>query len=133
MALPATYLRFAIDMAERHKIKSARRYLCGTLYPDSRWLFGANRNLSRSAPCSRPDFAVDDFTLGWHVHCRCDLIQNALFLIYLPALVHLDADQRWRELSVAKMLQDREDMGAIDMDAALEAFSHIRAPFNEDP
>lgn len=133
MALPATHLRFAVDLADRFPIQSERRYLSGTLYPDSQWLTGVDRRSSHSQACSHPDFIMDDFTLGWHVHCRCDLIQTALFFDHFPDIEHLDEDKRWLQLTVFKMLQDREDMMAFDLDSALAQLTHVQSPNGESP
>ena len=133
MALPATHLRIAEGLADSFSIASKQQYLSGTLYPDSRWLTGVDRQSSHSQACSQSDFITDDFTLGWHIHCSSDLIQTALFYDHFPAIANLDADAQWLQLSVFKMLQDREDMMAFDLDTALSKLTHVRSPNGEDP
>ena len=133
MALPATHLRFAVDLAGGFSIRSRPQYLSGTLYPDSRCLTGVDRRSSHSRACSRSDFVTDDFTLGWYLHCRCDLIQTDLFTEQVPGLADLNEIDRWIQLSALKMLQDREDMREFDLDGALAQLTHAPSVFGEDP
>ena len=46
MALAATHIRLAIDMAGRYPIKRFSEFISGTIYPDSRWLTGIDRDLT---------------------------------------------------------------------------------------
>ena len=84
MALPATHIRFALDLAHRFPIEKMARYISGTLYPDSRWLTGVDRLKSHAERYLEPDFPSSEYTHGIHIHCVCDVVQSHVFEEGLP-------------------------------------------------
>lgn len=133
MALPATHIRFALAVADRLRIADPGAYLTGTLYPDSRWVTGIDRKLTHSPQCIDPGFATDDFSLGWHVHCRCDRIQGEIHDDLLEGLSELTPAQRWIRVSAAKVVQDMNDAKQGDIGAHLAVLNHARTPCGESP
>jgi hypothetical protein len=131
MALPATHFRFALDAARHFNIGDRHAYLSGTLYPDSRWLTGADRTATHGDKCLEIDFANSDFKLGWYVHCHCDTIQMRLVLAKWPQLTTLDDHTRWMQTSVIKMIQDQLDICRINVNACLNALDVIETPNGE--
>lgn len=133
MALPATHMRFAIELAGRLPVASHAAYLAGTLYPDSRWLTGLGRDATHADVHLQRRFATTDFRLGWHVHCQCDQIQTTLLQQAFPVLDKLDDSRRWIHLSALKMIQDNGDLEAVDMERGMRGLVAFETPNNEDP
>ena len=115
MALPATHIRFAVVLAEHLSVAAMPAYLSGTLYPDSRWMTGLARETTHDRRFLAPDFASDDFSLGWHIHCVCDRIQGDIHDDFLGDLSLLSPEERWIRMTAAKAVQDANDavMGSI--------------------
>ncbi len=133
MALPATHIRFALALMDRLPVESRNAYLAGTIYPDSRWLTGLGREATHADAHLHRRFATSDFRLGWHVHCRCDLIQATLLQQAFPELDNLDDARRWVRLSAFKMIQDGTDLVAVDMAHEMAGLIVVEAPNNENP
>ena len=132
MALPATHMRFALELAGRLPVGSHAAYLAGTLYPDSRWLTGLGREATHADVHLQRRFATTDFRLGWHVHCQCDQIQTSLLRQTFPVLDKLDDTRRWIHLSALKMIQDNGDREAVDMASGMRGLVAFETPNNED-
>lgn len=132
MALPATHIRFALDLAHRFPITYLDRYIAGTLYPDSRWLTGVDRLKSHDQKYLTPDFPGSEYTYGIHIHCVCDRIQSLVFAERLPGLAGLNDQDRWVYLSAAKMIQDRFDMQEFDLQSCLPFLTYAETPNYED-
>jgi len=131
MALPATHIRFAVTIADRLAVGDMAAYLSGTIYPDSRWLTGVDREQTHAHRFNNPAFPSDAFTLGWHVHCACDLIQADLHERILAGLADLDAEARWIRCAAAKVVQDMRDSQRIDLDSRMRLLRHANAPNGE--
>lgn len=131
MALPATHLRFAAAIAGQLFVTDRAAYLSGTLYPDSRWLTGIDRRRTHTAACLEPDFPADDFTLGWHIHCHCDRIQQELYNGLFDGLADLTPDARWIQTSAAKVVQDMHDAAEGAINAHLSLLTEARTPNGE--
>jgi hypothetical protein len=131
MALPATHIRFAAAIAERMVVSDMGAYLSGTLYPDSRWVTGIDRQVTHGRQCLDPGFSSDDFTTGWHVHCLCDRIQGDIHTGLLDDLSKMSPDARWIRMAAAKIVQDMNDAAREDLDARLSLVTHSRTPNGE--
>ncbi|MBU2646621.1 hypothetical protein KKI24_18070 [bacterium] len=132
MALITTHIRFALDLADRFAISDMDAYISGTVYPDSRWISGIDRELTHHERFRSPDFPTSDFTRGWQIHCVCDEIQNQLFAAQFPEQIPSSPEQRWVELSVAKLVQDMNDLQQFDLRAGLSHLDHVVNPNGED-
>lgn len=132
MALIMTHVRFALDMAERFSIQDMQRYISGTVYPDSRWVSGIDRALTHNARFRAPDFPTDDFTRGWQVHCVCDHVQNEIFEALFPQFLELPREEKWVRMSVAKLIQDMNDLQHFDLDRHLKQVTAVHNPNGED-
>ncbi len=133
MALPATHIRFALDLVDHLPVGSRQAYLAGTLYPDTRWLTGLGREATHAEIHLQPRFATSDFRWGWHVHCRCDQIQATLMEQYFLELTEFDDERRWVYMSALKMIQDSDDRVAVDMTRETASLAPVETPHNEDP
>ncbi len=131
MALPATHMRFAAALADRLQVTDMCAYLSGTLYPDSRWVTGVDRLQTHDRRFLDPDFPSDDFTLGWHVHCRCDRIQKTIYDELMGPIQ--DPDDRWIRTSAAKVVQDANDAARGRIDAHLPLLACAQTPCGEPP
>lgn len=131
MALAATHLRFALDLADRYPVVSLKRYIAGTIYPDSRWLTGQDRNATHGSHTLQKEFPTTDYTFGWHVHCICDHVQARRYADLFPGLTGMDREHRWILLSAAKMVQDLNDLQRFDVNTALSFLEYAENPENE--
>jgi hypothetical protein len=131
MALPATHIRFAEVLADRLKVTDMCAYLSGTLYPDSRWVTGVDRRQTHDRRFLEPGFPGDDFTLGWHVHCRCDRIQKTIYDDLMGRIE--DPDDRWIRTSAAKVVQDANDAACGRIGDQLPLLACAQAPCGEPP
>lgn len=132
MALPATHIRFADAVADRFRISDRTAYFSGTLYPDSRWVTGLEREKTHSQSFLDPGFVRDDFTLGWRIHLVCDQVQQAVHEPLMGDLASLGADDRWVRLSAAKVVQDMRDAAWGGLAARIPLLTHAAAPNGED-
>ena len=132
MALAATHIRLALDMADRTPVNHLSQFISGTIYPDSRWLTGINRNLTHGDRFLQKDFARSDFTYGWHVHCLVDHVQARLYKTLFPDAEAMDRQQRWILLSAAKVIQDRHDLDKFDLQGGIALLNYAEAPAGED-
>ncbi|HSO18458.1 MAG TPA: hypothetical protein VLT88_03310 [Desulfosarcina sp.] len=131
MALPATHIRFAATAADRLGVTDMGAYLSGTLYPDSRWVTGIDRRRTHAPRCLDPDFASDDFTLGWHMHCLCDRMQGDIHAELLEDLPELTPEARWVRTSAAKVVQDMTDAARGGIGGHLPLLTQARSPNGE--
>jgi hypothetical protein len=132
MALPATHIRFALDLLHRFPIENVAQYISGALYPDSRWLTGVDRVMSHADRYLEPDFPDSEYTFGIHIHCVCDSVQTYAFEAWLPDMHGLEDQARWLYLSAAKMIQDRFDMQQFDLQAYLPFLDYAENPNHEN-
>ncbi|BBO75266.1 hypothetical protein DSCW_26830 [Desulfosarcina widdelii] len=131
MALPATHIRFAAVLSAHLSVTDRSAYLSGTLYPDSRWMTGLERGHTHDRRFLEPDFASDDFSLGWHIHCVCDHIQSDIHNDLLGNLSQLPPDERWIRVSAARAVQDANDAARGEMFSHLLLLTDNRTPNGE--
>ena len=131
MALPATHIRFAVTLADQLSVADMPAYLSGTLYPDSRWMTGIEREHTHDRRFLEPDFVSDDFSLGWQIHCVCDQIQGDVHGDLLVGLSQLTPDERWIRVSAAKAVQDVNDAARGEIQRHLSLLTDNRTPNGE--
>ncbi len=132
MALIPTHLRFALDVAGYHSNPELKPYLSGTIYPDSRWTTGIDRTLTHHSRFLDPAFPADNFTLGWHIHCVCDSLQNEIHAPLLEHLIDVQSGNSWILQSVAKVIQDMNDLQQFDLKSAFRTADLIQNPNGEN-
>ena len=132
MALAATHIRLALDMADRYPVNHLPEFISGTIYPDSRWLTGIDRNLTHGDCFLQESFVRNDFTYGWHIHCLVDHAQTRLYKTLFPDAEAMERQQRWILLSAAKVIQDRHDLDNFDLQGGVDLLNYAEAPSGED-
>ena len=132
MALITTHIRFALELAKYHRVNNLEKYISGTVYPDSRWVTGIDREFTHHSRFLKEDFPENDFTLGWHIHCVCDEIQNREFGLIYPEAGSMDQKERWIMFSAAKVVQDMIDLQQFDVQSMLPYLEYIETPNNEN-
>jgi hypothetical protein len=137
MPLEATHIRFALDLQNKYKIKDLGRYLAGTIYPDSHYFTGIDRELVHSNRFLLPEFATDDFNMGWQVHQICDLVfdtivKKRLFSNLFSINHYLYNEQNWIILTALKAIQDMNDVQLFDIQKYLELIQYAYNPNGED-
>lgn len=131
MALPATHVRYALELMLPSIERQKNAYLSGTLYPDSRMLTGISREQTHADTCLAESFATSPFRLGWQLHCRCDLIQAQVHTRLWPVAAQLPEPQRWIAMSAAKMVQDEADATTGPLIQHLDTLMPAEPPFGE--
>jgi hypothetical protein len=117
MALAATHIRFALEMREGLGVTDLRKYLSGSMYPDSRYATGVPREATHDNSMLSGDLLLlDDFRKGWAMHLACDLAQAQAFKRLFPEeLARVGSDEeKWLFRTALKALQDIDDAGKFD-------------------
>ena len=136
MALEATHIRFALDLKDKYQVQNIKKYISGTIYPDSRYVTGIDRNLTHNNKILKPKFAKDDFRKGWQVHQICDIAQHfilrkqILFLNRHP--IKGWQENKWVEFTSAKIIQDMADMQKFDIQQVIKFLEYVENPNGED-
>lgn len=132
MALIASHVRFALDVAQCFPIRDLSKYLTGTIYPDTRWKTCTDRSKTHHPKFCDPDFATSCFNRGWHVHCVYDELQSQFYRSIFTDSGQLSDLQRWILFTAAKMVQDQNDIKNISLPVKLDLKEHIQNPNGED-
>lgn len=136
MALEATHIRFALDLKNKYQVQDIRKYLAGSIYPDSRNITKINRGLTHNEDILRSEFAKDDFRKGWQTHRIMDIVQNYVFKKYIPTLGQYnnkdDKQNEWIEFSAARIIADIYDMEKFDIQKAAGYLDYCENPNGED-
>lgn len=136
MALPATHLRFASDLANRYKVSDRCKYLSGTTYPDSRYVTKIDRLLTHPEDLFTEALSGDnDFKKGWAIHLLCDEVQANLFAKRFPEVLNSDVkagSSEWIYVTALKMVQDMEDLKHYSIVQDLRCLDHIEVHNGEN-
>lgn len=136
MALEATHLRFALDLKDHFGVRNICEYLSGTIYPDSRYVTGIDRNLTHPRDLfEKKHTELSDFEKGWLAHLMCDDIQFKLTMEKFPEIAQLEEGQgnaRWVNHTALKILQDMEDVREFDIKTHLPCLEYVFNPNGED-
>lgn len=132
MALIASHIRFALDVAQCFPIRDFSKYLTGTIYPDSRWKSCIDRSKTHHPQFLDPDFASNCFNRGWHIHCVYDELQSQFYHSIFTQSRQLNEAQRWILFTAARMVQDQNDINNISLPGGLDLKQHIQTPNGED-
>ena len=80
MAAPVTHIKFALDVKEYFSVQNLDEYLAGSVYPDSRYVSGVDRDVTHGDFLLAPSFWKTDFKKGWATHHLCDVVGQQLIL-----------------------------------------------------
>ena len=133
MALPATHIRFALDLKKHLGVIDHKTYIAGTLYPDSRYITKVDRSVSHDEGLLDVlrDKTSNDFEKGWAVHLVCDILQEEErvkhFFSFLPLAESTDW---WTSITAMKIMADMDDVQYINAAGELGYLS-IQTPNGE--
>lgn len=136
MAFQATHIRFALDVKNKYRVKDIKKYVVGTIYPDSRYITGIDRLLTH--PTDYLDWhwdTADDFKKGWLVHLLADKIQWLVTKEVLPQVSEGATGQGsevWVKHTAIKILQDLNDVRKFDIKQYLPYLEYTETPNGED-
>lgn len=135
MALEATHIRFALELKDELKVKSIKKYILGTSYPDSRYKTGIERDKTHDeAVFKKLKLINPDFKKGWKVHLLCDLVQYRSFRNKVTLLGTFGEgwpEDKWVHFTAAKMIQDMIDRQAFDIEKYLPCLDDAENPNKE--
>jgi len=136
MALEATHIRFALDLKDKYKVSDIKKYVSGTVYPDSRYVTGIDRSLTHPEDFFNQDMIkLDDFKKGWFVHLLCDKVQYEVTQEKFPELLKLESGQgsaKWIYHTAIKNLLDINQAQEFDIKGCLSYLDYIESPNGED-
>ncbi len=139
MAIQATHIRFSLDLKDQLGVLDLKKYVAGSVYPDSRYMTGVVRTLTHPKDFLESDFfkkTADDFRKGWFAHLLCDTIQSAIVRETLPeiceAIPGKGTESRWVLHSGMKVLQDMDDITHYDIKEYLPFLDYTENPNQED-
>jgi hypothetical protein len=122
MAMEATHIRFARDLATSMRVTDFVSYYSGAVYPDSRYATGVPRfatHLGASCPRDLCTSDMTDFEKGWATHLCYDRTSAA---IRRETLVGIPDEWRaddWAFATAVKLVEDMESVRALGADIAL--------------
>ncbi|HBB37736.1 MAG: hypothetical protein UV82_C0013G0045 [Candidatus Magasanikbacteria bacterium GW2011_GWD2_43_18] len=133
MSLSATHIRFALEFQELLSVQDRKKYLSGTVYPDSRYITGIHRSKTHYKELFTEFESNDDFLKGMAVHHLNDRlseeVRNALF--HLPP-TKAYGDPQWIVSTGLKILQDIDDFENFAMSDYLHDLDYVEVKNNED-
>ena len=136
MALEATHIRFALDLKAKYKIQNIKKYVSGSIYPDSRYVTKIERELTHPEDfLDSKFFQSDDFRKGWHAHLLCDKIQWKVTKELLPEVFKGQTGQGsqvWVRHSAIKILQNIYDIKKFPITEYLGCLDYVENPNGED-
>lgn len=136
MSLEGTHIRFALDLQKEYKIEDINKYIAGSIYPDSRYVSGINRESTHHDKYILPEFATDDFKKGWRSHQICDrafnLARKKLFPDLFPPNYDFYAIEDWIIITAMKIIQDMNDIQLFDIKIYLPCLGYAFNPNNEN-
>jgi hypothetical protein len=135
MALEATHVRFARDIAEMLGVKNASDYYSGVVYPDSRFMTRVSREATH--PMIHLTKETSDFEKGWLTHVLYDQILRAKYMEGSPwAGAHVvGLSEAWIYMTAVKWIEDQRSFDVLEKDASFlqELTCPEIKPNQEDP
>ena len=136
MSLEATHIRFALDLKEKYQVRDIEKYISGTIYPDSRYVTKINRELTHNDDILKPEFAKDDFRIGWQVHQICDIMQNIMKNKVLPGPFSKNYngydEHHWINYTAINIIRDMNDMQQFPIQEYLKFLEYAFNPNGEN-
>lgn len=135
MAFEGTHIRFALDVKEQFEVQDLKPYVSGSIYPDSRYQTGIDRELTHDAEFMMPEFWHNsDFRKGWATHLLYDKIQGTIHKDWFAEMLEgKNKEQSWVIRTALKMVQDLQDIALFDITSHLPALAYIETPNQENP
>jgi hypothetical protein len=139
MAMEGTHIKFALEIKDKLNVKNLDKYISGTIYPDSRYFTGIDRNLTHNEEFLNKKFYGDnDFKKGWVVHLICDKVQFMVFNNIFNDI--LDKFKNEKKLSMdnwvlrtsLKIVQDIYDVSQFGIKKYLNHLEYTENPNNEN-
>lgn len=133
MASQATHVRFARDLAKALLVRDVGSYYSGCVYPDSRYVTGAQRETTHTLSVRLDD--MSDFQKGCFTHVLYDKLVGPTYLDRSPwpGEPVTDIGPKWVYLSAAKLIEDQMSFDALEDLAILRTVScPTPAPNGED-
>lgn len=136
MALVVTHIKLAVDLEKQLQVKDIKRYIAGTVYPDSRYVTGIARELTHpSGFLNWSWWELDDFKKGWFAHLIVDEAQWRFTKAELPQVLAGEVrpgNEYWIKYSAFKILQDLEVLKKFDVTPYLPYLKLVENPNSED-
>ena len=136
MALEATHIRFALDLKDKYQVRDIKRYVSGSIYPDSRYVTKIDRVLTHPEDFLNEGFTKnDDFRKGWQAHLLCDKVQSKVTIELLPSAFEGQMGQGgvvWIKITALKILQDLDDVKQFPITEYLECLDYTENAKGEE-
>jgi hypothetical protein len=134
MSLEATHIRLALDLQDRLNISDRKKYISGTVYPDSRYISKIDRRFTHNPELVNELDGSDDFLKGMAVHYLCDKVALDIHKEWFYDL--LDGEKEWEgkwwhARTAMKIIQDIRDFSKIDIESVLDDLDYVEVRFGE--
>ncbi len=130
MAMEATHIRFARDLAEHLDVQNLNDYFAGAVYPDSRYVTGLERDETHSQSSDPFDSRLSDFQKGWATHLLYDELAGGRQRSLIPAELQEGERQNewWVFFSAIKLIEDIQSYEALSEQTAIFQTLSIKGP-----
>ena len=137
MAMEATHVRFARDLAGRLDARDLDAYYSGAVYPDSRYATGIPRAATHQDDrCPNDPFArgLSDFEKGWATHIAYDQKASVVRQETLAMIPDECRADNWAFATAVKLVEDLESVRLLGDDMSiLRRIKLVLRPYGEDP
>jgi len=132
MAMQATHVLFARDLAKFLEVKDQNAYYSGAIYPDTRYATKIDRNLTHGVPAPQDPFAIGltDFERGWATHNLYDLEAGKELELILKKKTQ--GPEGWTGYTAAKIFEDRHSWKKLGKDAKIFASLKFDKPYRKE-
>ncbi|MEN9557861.1 MAG: hypothetical protein RL141_230 [Candidatus Parcubacteria bacterium] len=119
MALEATHLRFAKDMADILCITNRADYYAGCVYPDSRYVTQVPRRATHGAMSFLSE--TSDFEKGWSTHILYDRLVGTKYAEHSSFANQpiVGFNESWAYSTAAKIIEDQHSYAVLGQDVRL--------------
>lgn len=135
MAVEASHVRIALAVQDSFDITDQGAYLCGSIYPDSRYVTKIDRTLTHPTDYKTDRmFVRSDFNKGWLVHLLTDDIQYKAMQEALPKVcegIDGQGSDVWVRRTAIKIIQDITDTKSFDVTSVFPYFDQVFTPNGE--
>ena len=138
MPLLHSHIRFAVDIRESLHVENLAPYISGTMYPDSGYISGLDKDITHPADfLERSFFHESDFGKGCFAHVLYDRLFDRVARKSFPELFSTQwngqrkGSELWAGRTALKILQDIEDAKAIQRENYLPHLEYAENPNQE--
>lgn len=133
MSLEATHIRFSLEIKDDLEVADLEKYIAGTIYPDTRYKSGINRNLTHNLSRFDSRKNLSDFEKGWMAHIIGDeIFYETIEKKFSSWFLSEEYKERFFTLGAIKIIQDLNDFLSCDIQEVIDFLDYYETHFRED-